>query len=175
MGEKMGWDRGIDYEYAYNVLVRALKTRNNRARVKKCYSAILLTQLRNGLRISEAIRAFKQFLVSRKSELQINVSKKKKPEARLVVIPIEVVETQLDECIELVSIDDDTLKNRICVYAIQVFKFNTHSLRYAFITHLLRHNVSPSIIAKITKHSKLDYILTYTQEKIADELLKKLD
>ncbi len=169
----MGWDRGIDYEYAYNVIVRAMKTKN-KTRVKKCYSAILLIQLRNGLRISEAIRAFKQYMTTKKTELQINVSKKKHYETRLVIIPQEVIETQLDECVELVSIDDNVLKNRICVYAIQVFKFNTHSLRYAFITHLLRHNVSPSIIAKITKHSKLDYILTYTQEKIADELLKKL-
>jgi len=171
----MGWDRGIDYEYAYNVLVRSLKTRNNRARVRKCYSAILLIQLRNGLRISEAIRAFKQFMTTRKAELSVNVSKKKKPEARLVVIPIEVVETQLDECVELVSIDDNVLKNRICAYAIQVFKFNTHSLRYAFITRLLKEGVSPSIISKITRHSKLDFILTYTQERVAEEVLKKLD
>jgi len=33
--------------------------------------------------------------------------------------------------------------------------FNTHSLRYAFITHLLRPSHSPSIAAKIMGHSPL--------------------
>ena len=61
------------------------------------------------------------------------------------------------------------------VYSKCTYGFNTHSLRYAFITYLLRQGVSPSIIAKITKHSRLDYILTYTQEKTAEEVLRKLE
>jgi hypothetical protein len=39
----------------------------------------------------------------------------------------------------------------------------------------MQRGVSPSIIAKITKHSRLDYILTYTQEKTAEEILRKLE
>jgi hypothetical protein len=31
--------------------------------------------------------------------------------------------------------------------------------------------VNPSIVAKITRHSRLDFILRYTQEKTAEEIL----
>jgi len=51
---------------------------------------------------------------------------------------------------------------------------NRHSLRYAFITYLLRKGISPSLIAKITRHKNLNYILTYTQQKTADKILEKL-
>jgi len=33
--------------------------------------------------------------------------------------------------------------------------------------------VNLSIIAKITKHSRLDHILTYTQEKEAERILRE--
>jgi len=52
--------------------------------------------------------------------------------------------------------------------------FNTHSLRYAFIAHLLRLSHSPSIVAKIMGHSSLDHILHYTEVKVAEEALAGL-
>ena len=61
------------------------------------------------------------------------------------------------------------------IYSKCTYGFNMRSMRYAFITYLLRQGVSPSIIAKITKHVRLDYILTYTQEKTAEEILRKLE
>jgi|GEM_PF-2933655 len=48
----------------------------------------------------------------------------------------------------------------------------TRTLRYASIAHLLKQNANPSIIAKITHHSKLDLILTYMQEKEAEKTCK---
>jgi integrase len=60
------------------------------------------------------------------------------------------------------------------VYAKKVLGINTHSLRYARITHMLRNSISPSIVAKITGHKKLDYILTYTQIKTVEEALKNI-
>ena len=63
---------------------------------------------------------------------------------------------------------------RIKVYAVKELWINTHSLRYARITHMLRNNVSPSIVAKITGHKKLDYILKYTQIKTAEEALRSI-
>jgi len=35
-------------------------------------------------------------------------------------------------------------------------------------------NISPSIVAKVTGHKKLDYILTYTQIKTAEEALRNI-
>ncbi|MFP3287548.1 MAG: tyrosine-type recombinase/integrase [Acidilobus sp.] len=51
---------------------------------------------------------------------------------------------------------------------------STHSLRYAFISYLLRKGVSPSIVAKIVGHSSLDHILHYTEVKLAEEVLSGL-
>jgi integrase len=168
----MGWDRGVDYEFAYNKILRHMAKAKYPGR---CYDAILLVQLRNGARISEAVKAFKHFLTSKSIEFEVEVSKKKRVEHRKIVVPRELLSVELGPCMELLSIEDKRLVSRLKVYSRYTYGFNTHSLRYAFITHLLRHGVSPSIIAKITKHSRLDYILTYTQEKTAEEILRKLE
>ncbi|MEM4620564.1 MAG: hypothetical protein QW607_10170 [Desulfurococcaceae archaeon] len=167
----MKWDRGLDYETIYIFLLRKMKNKTLKQRIR-CYIQILLIQLRNGSRISEAVRCYKQFLTTGERELNIEVSKKKKKETRLMIIPPEI---EVDEtCYELLHIDDKKLINRIKTYASQKLKINTHSLRYAFITYLLRNGVNPAIVSKIIKHSKLDFILTYTQEKLAQEILKHL-
>jgi site-specific recombinase XerD len=62
----------------------------------------------------------------------------------------------------------------IADYAKKTYGFNTHALRYAFVTYLLRRGVSPSIIAKITGHRSLDYILHYTEVKTAEDILSSL-
>jgi hypothetical protein len=73
------WDRGLDYESTYEYLLRHLK---KMLKLKKytavCYDAILLTQLRNGLRVSESVRAFKEFINTKSIEVTVTVSKKKR-------------------------------------------------------------------------------------------------
>jgi hypothetical protein len=73
------WDRGLDYESTYDYLLRHLK---KMLKLKKytaaCYDSILLIQLRNGLRISESIRAFKEFINTKSIEVTVTVSKKKR-------------------------------------------------------------------------------------------------
>ena len=167
----MVWDKGLDFENAYSKIARHMA----KAKVPgKCYDAILLIQLRNGSRISEAVRAFKQFLTTKGLELEVPVSKKRgKLEQRLMIIPQEL-QSIISPCFDLKDVDEKVLVNRVKFYCVHTYNFNTHSLRYAFITYLLRLGVNPSIIAKITKHSRLDFILTYTQEKTAEEILKKL-
>ncbi|MEM4452894.1 MAG: hypothetical protein QW182_06810, partial [Thermosphaera sp.] len=86
----MKWDKGVDYESVYSLLVKSIrkkKERKDRRLVSLCYDFILLLQLRNGLRISEAVRAFKQYILTRKNELEVTVSKKKNQVKRLVVVP----------------------------------------------------------------------------------------
>jgi integrase len=165
-----GWDMGLDYELAYRKLLRLLR-RNGKER---CYAAIGLTQLRNGLRAVEAVWAFKHFLKTKQLEFTIAVAKKKKPEERLVVMPKELALADLASCIDLLEVEDRKLRDRYRWWLRNKLGWNTHSLRYAFITHLLRNGVNPSIVAKITKHSRLDYILTYTQEKAAEQILRNL-
>jgi integrase len=89
-----------------------------------------------------------------------------------MVLPEELKIQDIAVCREILSRGNATL--RVKVYAKKILKINTHGLRYARITHMLRNNISPSIVAKITGHKKLDYILTCTQIKTAEEALRNI-
>jgi site-specific recombinase XerD len=65
-------------------------------------------------------------------------------------------------------------KSAVKVYCKATYGFNTHSLRYAYITYLLSKGVNPSLVAKITGHRNLSYILHYTELKTAEDILLKL-
>jgi len=134
----------------------------------------MLIQLRNGSRISEAVRCYKEFLLTKSREIRVRVSKKKREDYRLMIVPPEIEIDLNNVCYDLLEVDDKMLVNRIKSYASQRLKINTHSLRYAFITYLLRQGINPAIISKITRHSRLDHILTYTQEKVGEEVLRKM-
>ncbi|MEM4501773.1 MAG: tyrosine-type recombinase/integrase [Thermofilaceae archaeon] len=164
------WDKGVDYVVMFERLVRLVK-REKRPR-NRAYAFILLIQLRNGSRVSEAVRAFREYLASGRREVYVPLSKKKKPEVRLMVIPD--VEFDRASVVELLEVSEEALTKRVKMYAKNRLKVNTHSLRYAFITYLLKEGVNPSIVAKITGHTKLDFILHYTQAKAAEEVLRGL-
>ena len=167
----MGWDKGLDYESTYSKILKHLV----RAKYPGlCYDAILLTQLRNGSRVSEAVRGFKEFLATKAIEVSVRVSKRKDNALRLMVIPRELINTNIDICKQLLSVNDTTLINRVKDYVKRVYDFNTHSLRYAFITHLLKSGVNPAVVSKITGHKNINYVLTYTQEKAGVEVLRSL-
>jgi integrase len=102
----------------------------------------------------------------------VRVRKRRDGYERLMILPEELKIQDIAVCREILSRGNAIL--RVKVYAKKVLGINTHSLRYARITHMLRNNISPSIVAKITGHKKLDYILTYTQIKTAEEALKNI-
>jgi len=170
---KTGWDKGLDYESTYNKILKHMLKAKYPA---LCYDAILLTQLRNGSRVSEAVRGFKEFLLTKSIEVSVRVSKRKDNAQRLMVIPRELINTNIniDICKELLIFNDITIINRVKNHAKRVYDFNTHSLRYAFITHLLKQGINPAVVSKITGHKNLGYILTYTQEKAGVEVLRNL-
>jgi len=165
------WDKGVDYESMYSRLLRKINT--VKVNKTKCYLIIALIQLRNGSRISESIRAFKEWIKSGNSELYIIVSKKKRIENRLMVIPNEVMNYRL-ECVELLDINDKVLRDRVRAVLYYYFKINTHSLRYSFITYLLKSGVNPALVSKMIRHSRLDTLLSYVQVKESDNILRKM-
>jgi len=167
----MGWDKGLDYESTYVRLLR--KINSVKSDSTRCYLIIALIQLRNGARISEAIRAFKDWLKTGKSELYVKVSKKKRFEDRLIIIPDEIEQYRLS-CIDLVELDDKTLRERVRSTLYYYFKINTHSLRYSFITYLLKSGVNPALVSKIIRHSRLDTLMHYVQVKESDNILRKM-
>ena len=166
----MGWDKGVDFESAYNKILRNMR-KNKYPSV--CYDAVLLIQLRNGSRVGEAVDAFTQYLRNKVLECYVRVEKRKDGLMRLAVIPREIID-HVNVCTELLDVPREKLVNRVKYYALSKYGFNTHSLRYAFITYLLRQGVNPAIIGRITGHKNLNHILTYTQQKAGDEILRNL-
>lgn len=63
------------------------------------------------------------------------------------------------------------LKQLICIHMKRHHNCNTHSLRYAFINHLLYDQKQPSdVVAKFVGHSNTNQIIRYTQRKNCDKL-----
>ena len=168
----MSWDKGIAFEYAYAKIKKQFQ--KSKKPTHRVYNAILLIQVRNGCRISEAVDAFIEFVKTKKFEVLTRVAKKKNAEERLIVIPSELRNENFNDCIDIIA-DRKKLLTRVKVFCLRKYGFNTHSLRYAFITYLLRNGIETPIVAKITKHSKLDMILKYTQEKTAEAVLRAFD
>lgn len=167
----MGWDLGVDYEVAYRQILNHYYKANTD--VQKGYDAILLTQLRNGSRISEAIEFLQNITKSSKdfkTQDEVRVRKCKKHKVRLMVLP-EELHSEKKTLLRLHYVFINASSDKLCHYAKKVYGFNTHSLRYAFISYLARQGVQPQLIAKITQHSRLDMILNYTSQITANQIL----
>ena len=165
------WDYNVDYEKAYKEIVKLLQQESKG--FTKCCAAISLIALRNGSRIGEAIEAFKEFLKTSKVRVYVRVEKHKKEDYRLMVIPKEIVEEDLTTCTALINKDKDVIRANVNKYLHRKLGINAHSLRYAFITYMLRRGVNPSIIAAITGHKNLNMILKYTERKEAEKVLEE--
>jgi hypothetical protein len=165
------WDYSVDFIEAKKVLTNAYKQLYDiNLMPYEAYVAILLIQLTNGSRIKEAIRAFKTFAESGQKEFQLQAEKH--GNTRFFVIP-DVVRNRLAYK-SILSISDENLEARIRMFALKYLNTNTHSLRYALISYLAKNAVDPAIIAKVTGHKDLKYIVRYTQTKDAVEILRKL-
>lgn len=155
------WDRGVDYELAKAEFERKLRTEHNDRRYSNW--ATLLIQLVNGSRVSEAVDAWNEFLKTGTRDLTVRVRKHKRLEHRRMIIPSSVEQKGIPKT-----------PGGIEVFAIR-HGFNTHSLRYSFVGYMGGvKKEPPQVIAKITHHKKLDRIVGYTQQKVADDLLKKV-
>lgn len=174
MGE-FSWDRNVEYPKMYSHLVGLLARERNKKR--KYYLIVLLTQLRNGSRVGEAIDFINKIAIEGfERSGYVRVEKKKKPALRKMVLPKEISEEDIDDvrsiAIVFSKLSRKKRTRRVSDWARLNLGINTHSLRYSMITWLAKNGVSPSIIAKITGHSKLDYLIVYTQKKLAEEILE---
>lgn len=165
---RRGWDSCVDYREAYAEILGHLR------RTGHPWDVVLLVQLRNGSRIGEAIEAVRQLCESKAVAVRVRIEKHKGNDTRLMVLPEELRgpegrERLRQACLRLSRLRAP--KHAIAVYCRKAFGFNTHSLRYAFITHLLSRGVNPSFIAKITGHRNLSYILHYTEMRKAEDIL----
>jgi len=168
---RQGWDSCVDYRQAYSqILSHLYKTGHP-------WDVVLLVQLRNGARIGEAVEATKAFCSTKDYTVRVRVEKHKGNDTRLIVLPEELRDRQGREylaqaCIKLSKVKDAV--NAVKLYCKRTFGFNTHSLRYAYITYMLSKGVNPSLVAKITGHKNLSHILHYTELRTAEDLLLKV-
>jgi len=168
---RQGWDSCVDYRQAYSqILSHLYKTGHP-------WDVVLLVQLRNGARIGEAVEATRAFCSTKDYTVRVRVEKHKGNDTRLIVLPEELRDRQGREylaqaCIKLSKVKDAV--NAVKLYCKRTFGFNTHSLRYAYITYMLSKGVNPSLVAKITGHKNLSHILHYTELKTAEDLLLKV-
>lgn len=166
-----GWDKGVSFDYAYQRILAKIRAPG---RAGPCYAAIALIQLTNGSRASEAVRAFQQYLRTREPKLSVRISKKRSPQERLMVIPASVQRLDLTQCVELATTTEEKLTTRYKVWVHRNLGLNSHSLRYAFVTFLVSQGLEPTLVAKITGHSRLDFILHYTQRRKAEDILESI-
>lgn len=175
------WDRGIDYQKTYRKMVSDLKKLRGltgyKNRIRKMYTIILLIQLRNGSRVGEAIDYLYSLTQKFVKKGDVKVEKRKDGYLRKMVTPNEIQKSDVLD-IKHLFLEKYGNKRRFVIYTTEYarrrYGWNSHSLRYAFITYLAKKGYSPQIIAKITGHRTLDYILGYTQKIKAEELLENI-
>ena len=174
MSQKVVWDKGISYEefkqWLTEQIVNRYPPKNKRDEVQFVYYSILAIQLANGLRISEAVEAFKKWVNGSERSFDVRVRKKRRVEE---YVPTRIPNILEDEWKwvyrEYAEIDDTTLIKRIKSWASK-HKHNTHSVRYSWITYQLICGENPALVAKAVRHSKMDMILRYAQKLEADKL-----
>lgn len=185
------WDKGYEAQTVWKILTEVLNDVAERLRTEDygldlpkglarrkllarlVHTSILMIQLRNAARISEASEAFHKWLITGKKKVKVRVRKHKNPNSmRTIVIP-SVLEDIRDLYKGYDTIDPDTLAQRCKSWSLIRLHINTHSLRYARITDYLERGYNPAIVAKITKHKKMDMLLEYTQERAAEKILEE--
>ena len=176
---RFAWDRGLEWEKERKKLLRLIRQEEENGGVRSikqvAYLVVLYIQLSNGMRISEAAEAAIKFAQTGKREVEVRVRKRKDGTLRKVIIPREVARyrPQLRAVVAEVDEDPHRLAERVRIWASRHLG-NTHAFRYAFIGYLAKKGVAAQIIAKITGHKKLDYVLHYTQKVRAEEILEEV-
>ena len=196
------WDSGLDFEkererlrLAFISIAKDNKFKKLERRIK---IAILCIALNNGARIGEAKNAYNEFIKTNNREIIIPVEKrgyikkykkdendeyihinKKRvldkqeyiPVFRKIIIPSYINFDNYPTEQLYYNKSNENLYD----FSKRFFSYNPHSLRYAFITYLgVKKGKPAQLIAKITKHSGLEQIIGYTQQKEADIILKEV-
>lgn len=195
-----GFDRGIDYADMKELLTKNIESLYKKYTIDKkpkktdfsrlVYAVISAIQLRNGSRISEAVKAFIQFIetgIDKRVIVKISKSdglktmkdgtkQKKKARYREMMFPNKWFN---DKIFSLLKKSDQTrelintgkLKKRVLDYLLNHMNCNTHSLRYAFINHMLYIVKRPAEdIAKFVGHIDTNMLTRYTQLKNCNQI-----
>jgi len=134
------------------------------------YTSILLTQLENGSRISEAVEAILNFKANSERIQKIRARKRKKlSKGKDVDVLIKIPSAVKKQYLDLDYPFDKTL-NGVKIFAVRYYKINTHSLRYSWIAKMGREGVPTNLISKAIRHTNIQTIENYTAEDEADAI-----
>ena len=177
--EEYSWDLGLDFEEWAGRLRKDLKVYREKALSGRkryiprfTYTAILLTQLLNASRISEAVDAVIYYVET--SHREYTIQARKKGVKRYMYIPTDI---RHDDIIIMKTGFSYHGHNRkritisTKVYANRALGINTHSLRYAGIT-FYNQFMSTAGVRRITGHTKEETVANYIQYRTARDILK---
>lgn len=160
---------------------------------KIIYCTIAMIQLRCGSRICEAVAAYKNFIETKdfKTKILVKIAKsesikytrdtkeqyKTKARYRKMEFPFDWIELDLVHSSDMEAytkyVTNKKLQKRVLDYLLKYFECNTHSLRYAFINHMLyAQKVEPSKVAKFVGHVNMNQIVRYTQNIEVEKLFE---
>lgn len=193
-----GFDRNIDYDVMKDKLNKRIIEIYTQIKIKRkpillnklTYIVIAAIQLRNGSRISEAVKAFMMFMkhginkrvtvkISKSGGIKIKRDGTKiqtKTRFREMMWPNNWISDEIYELLKKSKtvktlMTNGRLKKRILDHLLTNFECNTHSLRYAFINYALYVLKRPmSDVAKYVGHANVSQMVTYTQKKNADQM-----
>ena len=169
------WDKGVDFDKMRKTLEKDYKQFSQNSAedfAKEIYVAILLTQLLNGARIGEAVKAFYQFVEVGGKERTIILKAEKGGNERKIIIPKIITYKKYYSIILTKS--EMKMIAAVKMFCKRRYGVNTHSFRYAFITKAIKDGLSAEVVAKITGHKSLRHILTYVQTKEAEDYLARI-
>jgi len=195
----MTWDKRLNYDEYEKIIgneIKTLKRDKEYYELKKkpiphdiqlhlAYNCILLTQLMNGSRISEAVEAILNFKEDSNREQKIRARKRKREKRDkktgemkvighdvlvLVVIPTEVKRQHLNG---LNGKSAKQVQNGTALFALNHYKINSHSLRYAWISKMGKLGKPAHLISKAIRHTNVSMIEHYTQEDEADDMKRE--
>ena len=178
------FDKGVNYSDAHKKFSDEIiniysKDYINQHELKRLtYLVISLIQLQNGSRISETIKATKQFISNLDLKVAvITIAKRKDGFRRKILLP-ELITADILERIKPEIKDDsiEELSKKIRMFLTRHYGWNTHSLRYALINYLAIEKKTPiNLVSKLVGHKNMNQLLTYTQNKHVDELLLSIN
>jgi len=167
------WGKQLDFDQEIERLQTLIAANKGK---QKAYYAILLTQLSQSCRISEAVDALTQWAKNKKNVdlVEIRVRKRKDTYWRDIFIPksIKNESKSLKRIINKFQFSDNLVDN-IIHFAIYHL-YNTHALRYAGITQQGEMKIPDQVIAAGTGHKKLEHIRRYTEKMAARKVLQEM-
>jgi len=178
----MSWDKRLDFDEwdaRFKKNLRDLTKEKEYYELKKrpvpitvlrrlLYTSILLVQIENGSRISEAVEAVLGFRDNSERIQKIRARKRKKKNKGkdvdvLIKIPSAVKKQYLD-----LEYPFETVLGGVKMFANRYYGINTHSLRYSWIAKMGREGIPTNLISKAIRHTNIQTIENYTAEDEAD-------